>query len=95
MACQVSGFRFAMARAETGVVSMMHEETNLRLQLGEGELSITDTCESQSLRLNEQFSIMVDYGNLSALLRYIENGDQKGQCVVVDPAAILSEDLLC
>ena len=91
LACQAGGFRFAMVRADNGVVSLMNEEMDLRLQPGNGALSTEDTGESQILRLNAQLSMTVDYETLTLLVRHIENGDHKGRCVAVDPASILGE----
>lgn len=89
LACQTGGFRFAMVRADNGVVSVMNEEMDLRLQPGNGALSTEDTGESQILRLNDQLSITVDYDSLTLTVHHIEHGVQTGQCVVVDPASFI------
>lgn len=84
LACQAGGFRFAMVRADNGVVSLMNEDMDLRLQPGDGALSTTDTGESQILRLNEQLSMTVNYATLTILVRHTEQGEQSGQCVVLE-----------
>lgn len=91
LACQAGGLRFAMVRADNGVVSVMNEEMDLRLQPGNGALSTEDTGKSQILRLNAQLSMMVDYNSLALTVDHIEQGIERGQCAAVDLTSILGE----
>lgn len=89
LACQAGAFRFAMVRANNGVVTVMNEEMTLRLEPGEGPMSTTDTGETQVLRLNDALFITVDYGALTMVATHAKHGSQTGQCVAIDVNAVV------
>lgn len=88
LACQAGGFRFAMVRAENGVVSLLNESMNLSLRPGNGALSTTDLGATQVMRINSKVQLTVDYEALTIVALHSDQGEQKGECVVVDAEAI-------
>ncbi|WP_092465460.1 hypothetical protein [Donghicola eburneus] len=88
LACQAGGFRFAMVRADNGVVSLMNESMSLRLPPGDGELSTTDLGGTQILRINSKVQLTIDYQALTVVAAHSDQGEQAGECVVVDAEEI-------
>ncbi len=84
LACQAGGFRFVMARADNGAVTIENEQLRMTLSPGSGPQTTTDTGSEQVMRLNGKLTLSVSYETLELNVSHSEQGQQSGICVPVD-----------